>query len=377
MTQTITTHKMRLLSLDFFRGLTVAAMILVNTPGDWGHIYPPLAHSKWDGCTPTDLVFPFFLFMVGVSIVYSAESKKNKFDEHSKIILGALRRMVILILLGLAIFFFYHPGFSNLRFPGVLQRIGVVYFITSIIYLKTNAKTQYWILGIILVSYYLMMVCIPTPDGYVADLTPEHNLGAWIDRAVFSTNHLNPYTKTWDAVGLFTTYPSIATALIGIRVGSLLKKADLDINEKVIKLFVTGIVLVCMGLVTDLFFPINKALWTSSYVLYSAGICTLGLTLSYWIIDVKGHQQSAWVFAVFGTNAISAYVLSEIAPGLIKLIKITQQGNTYNGVKYVYKNLFLTWLPPLNASLLYACFFVLLMWLIMYVLYSKKINIKI
>lgn len=377
MEQNIISKKPRLLSLDFFRGLTIAAMILVNTPGDYDHVYAPLEHSKWDGCTLTDLVFPFFLFMVGVSIVYALENKKAVGANHGLIIVGALRRMLILIALGLGIFLFYRFNFSHLRFPGVLQRIGVVYFITTLLYLKTSQRTRDWLIGIILLSYYLMLHFIPVPDGHPPNLSPEFNLAAWIDRAVFTTNHMYRYTKLWDPVGLLSTWPAIATALFGIRVGAMLKQADVDVNRKCITLLLIGGGATALGLVTNIFSPINKSLWSSSYVLYSGGLCTLGLTAAFWIIDVKGYKKYVWPFAVLGTNAISAYILSEIMPGLINYLRLPYNGGSVSGMKYFYQVIFLPFFLQENASLLSACTFVIFIWLIMYILYKKKVVIKI
>jgi predicted acyltransferase len=369
--------KKRLLSLDFFRGLTIAAMILVNTPGDDDHVYGPLQHSKWHGCTPTDLVFPFFLFMVGVSIVYALESKKQDVANHPTIIRGALRRMLTLIALGLSIFLFNRFDFAHLRFPGVLQRIGVVYFICTIIYLKTSQKTRDWLFVLILVTYYLLLTYVPIPDGHQPNLTPEYNLAAWIDRAVFSTNHMYRHTKLWDPVGLLTTWPAIATTLFGIRIAELLKQKDVSTTKTCGKLILIGISATALGLIVDLIFPINKQLWTSSYVLYAGGLCTLGLTIAYWLIDVKGYKKHVWLGVVFGTNAISAYVLSEIMPGIINYIKLPYHGVKTNGMRFFYEAVFLPFFSPVNASLLFACAYVLFIWLIMYVLYKKNIVIKV
>lgn len=370
-------EKKRLVSLDFFRGLTIAAMILVNTPGDEEHAYAPLKHSAWDGCTPTDLVFPFFLFMVGVSIVYALEGKKADVANHTKIIWGALRRMLILVGLGLSIFLFYKFDFAHLRFPGVLQRIGVVYFITTVIYLKTTAKTRYWLFGIILLSYYIIMNFIPVPDGHPANLTPQYNLAAWVDRAVFSLNHMYKYAKGWDPVGLLSTWPAIATALFGIAAGEILKNKTLAPKSKCSRLIVIGIIATISGLLANLVFPINKQLWSSSYVLYTGGLATLGLTVAYWLIDIRGYKKAAWFFVVFGTNAISAYVLSEIMPGLINFIKVNQNGNKMRGMSIIYETVFLPNFSPANASLLFSVCFVLLIWLAMYILYKKNIIIKV
>jgi predicted acyltransferase len=373
----ITNMNKRILSLDFFRGLTIAAMILVNTPGDGDHVYAPLKHSIWHGCTPTDLVFPFFLFMVGVSIVYALASKKIDAKNHKTIILGALRRMLILIGLGLSIFLFSRFDFTHLRFPGVLQRIGIVYFISTIIYLKTNQKTRDWLFGVILITYYLLLTFVPIPDGHAPNLTPQYNLAAWLDRAVFTTNHMYRHTVYWDPVGLLSTLPAIATALFGIRVGELLKRKDLSVNKITGNLLIVGITATVLGLLTDLIFPINKQLWTSSYVLYTGGLCTIGLTAAYWLIDVKGYKKFVWIFVVFGTNAISAYVLAEFMPGIIDLIKVNNNKTSIGGMQYIYEAVFARHFPAINASLFFACAFVSFIWLIMYIMYRNKIIIKV
>ena len=367
----------RLQSLDIFRGITIAAMILVNTPGDWNHIYPPLEHSKWNGCTPTDLVFPSFLFMVGVSIVYALQKKKDEIRLHKGILLTALRRMVLLIAIGLGIQLFNHFDFYHLRFPGVLQRIGVVYFVSALLYIKFSSKALSFTLAIALIGYYLVMTFVPVPDGHSANLEPGTNIAAYIDRLVFSIDHLNRFTKTWDPVGLLSTIPAVGTTLFGVKVGVWLRRTDIDTPNKTVWLLIAGIFSIVAGLITDLFFPINKALWTSSYVLYSSGICTLGLTITYWFADIKLYGKALWPFLVFGTNAISAYILSEIMPGIISLIKVHHNNHGIPGMKLLYSQLFLPYLSPENASLLSAVCFVLFIWLIMYPLYKKRILIKL
>jgi predicted acyltransferase len=359
----------RLLSLDVFRGITVAAMILVNDPGDWGHIYPPLEHSKWNGCTPTDLVFPFFLFIVGVSIVYAMQRKAADPANHGRMLLGALRRGVILILISLAIQSILHPGFEHLRFPGVLQRIGVVFFICAVLYVKTSQKTRDWLFAILLIGYYVIMNFVPVPDTGVASLDPATNMGAWIDRLVFSTHHLWAESHTWDPEGLLGTLPAIATGLFGIRVGTWLKRSDRDDSVKVSWLFTYGVLAVVLGLIWDLFFPINKALWTSSFVLYAGGWATIGLAFSYWLIDVQGYKRFTGFFLPFGANAITAYVLSDFIPHYVNKIKI--------GGSSFYQILFEPWFSPINASLVAAIAMTLVIWVLMWILYIRKIFIKV
>jgi predicted acyltransferase len=316
-TQNSRPRRTRLRSLDVFRGITVAAMILVNDPGDWTHIYSPLEHSKWNGCTPTDMIFPFLLFIVGVSIVYSMQRKAANPDNHVRMLLGAFRRGIILILISLGIQLILHPGFDHLRFPGVLQRIGVVFFICAFLYIKTSQRVRDVLFVLILIGYYVVMTFMPVPDTGVASLLPETNMGAWVDRMVFSTNHLWVESRTWDPEGLLGTLPAIATGLFGIRVGSWLKRKDPDDGIRVSWMFTYGVLAVVLGLIWGLFFPINKALWTSSFVLYTGGWATIALAFSYWLIDVQGYRAFTGIFIPFGANAITAYVLSDFVPHYI------------------------------------------------------------
>lgn len=371
------TKKKRLLSLDVFRGLTIAFMILVNDPGDWGHVYTPLDHAEWNGCTPTDLVFPSFLFMVGVAIVYAMESKKKAREGHGKIILHAFRRMVTLILITWVVQFIFRiwdskthsvsEVLAHLRFPGVLPRIAVVYFIATVIYLKTEQKTRDWIFAGVLIAYFLIMTLVPVPGVGAANLEPSTNLGAWLDRLIFGTNHLWGESKTWDPEGILGTIPALGTALFGIRVGSWLKRADKEDATKVSWMFVYGLAAIAIGLFWNFFFPINKKLWTSSYVLYAGGIATCILAALYWIIDVQGKKWFIFPFVVFGINSIATYVMADIVPELM--------GKIWGGS--IQKNLFNPFFSPYNASLAGAMFTVLILWAIMWVFYRFKIIIKV
>src|SRR5690606_27661601 len=207
----------RLLSLDVFRGATVAAMILVNNPGNWGSIYAPLRHAAWNGCTPTDLIFPFFLFIVGVSIAYAMGSKKADPSLHRQLLIKAFKRA--LILFGLGLFLSLYPkifttpieALQTVRIPGVLQRIALVFFISAVIFLKTTEKNIFRVFIGLLVFYWAMMTFVPVPGVGYANLEKETNLGAWIDRSILSEAHLWKSAKTWDPEGLFSTIPAIAT----------------------------------------------------------------------------------------------------------------------------------------------------------------------
>ncbi|OYX92074.1 MAG: DUF5009 domain-containing protein, partial [Sphingobacteriia bacterium 35-40-5] len=368
----------RLLSLDVFRGLTVAAMILVNNPGSWTHIYAPLKHAEWHGCTPTDLIFPFFLFIVGVSISYALGSKKG-YMSHSKLIMTALKRA--LILFGLGLFLNLFPkvftepmeAFQTVRIPGVLQRIAVVFFITAVIFIKTNPKTQLRLLIGILIAYWAMMTLIPVPGVGYANLEKETNLGAWLDRSLLTEAHLWRSAKTWDPEGILSTLPAIGTGLFGVLVGTWLKRKDREESVKISWMFSTGVLAVILGLIWDLCFPINKALWTSSFVLYAGGLATIGLALCYWLIDVQGYKKGTKPFVVYGVNAITVFFLSGLIPRILTMIKVNMpDGSTVNSREWMYETFFSPYFSPINASLAGAVTFILIWLGILWWMYNKK-----
>ena len=382
-------EKTRLLSLDFFRGATVAAMILVNNPGNWGKIYTPLEHAEWNGCTPTDLVFPSFLFIVGVSIAYAMGGKKEDSTQHNSLLIKAFKRA--LILFGLGLFLAAYAKILNLqiftdplevlktiRIPGVLQRIGLVFFICAVIFIKSSTKNIFRIMIGCLVVYWALMTFVPVPGVGFPNLEKETNLAAWLDRSLLTEAHLWKNTKTWDPESILSTIPSVATGLFGVLVGIYLKRKDLDAATKIAWLFCTGCIAIFLGMVWDLQFPINKALWTSSYVLYAGGIATLILSLSYWIIDVQKYNSFTTPFVVFGVNAITAFFVSGLLPRTLNLIQMDNPDGSTSGLHaWLYKTYFVPHFSPINASLAWAIVFVLFFLLILWVMYKKKIIIKV
>lgn len=374
----------RLLSLDFFRGVTVAAMILVNNPGDWGHIYSPLEHAAWNGCTPTDLVFPFFLFIVGVSIAYAMSSKKADPATHGKTILRALKRALILFALGLFLSLFPKiftepvEAFKVVRIPGVLQRIAVVFFITAVLFLKLSEKNLFRTALVLLAGYWAMMTFIPVPGVGFPNLEKETNLGAWLDRTLLTEAHLWKSVKTWDPEGILSTVPAIASGIFGVLAGVYLKRKDVDSATKVAWLFSAGVASVILGLLWDLQFPINKSLWTSSYVLFSGGLAVIVLALCYWLIDVQQYTRFTKPFVAFGVNAITVFFLSGLMPRTLNMIRIsTPDGHDIGALAWVNHQLFKPYFTPVNASLAYAIVFVLFWFVILWMMYKKKIIIKI
>ncbi|MFL6255987.1 MAG: acyltransferase family protein [Pyrinomonadaceae bacterium] len=367
----------RLRSLDVFRGMTVAGMILVNNPGTWSAIYSPLEHAEWHGWTPTDLVFPFFLFIVGVSITLAlsrrAETAGSKRDLYVKIV----RRSALIF--GLGLFLAGFPSFplATIRIPGVLARIAVCYLCTSIIFLNTDWRKQIYIVAGLLLGYWALMTLVPVP-GFGAGLldSKEGNLAAYVDRALFG-RHIWSQGKVYDPEGLLSTLPAIATTLAGVLTGHLLRSRRGGF-EKVSAMFVAGVFCVVAGWAWNYWFPVNKALWTSSYVLLTAGMALQLLAACYWVIDIKGYTRWTLPFVVFGTNALAVFFLTGLCPRLVNLIKIQGAGGKPEGLlSYLYQTLFASWLAPINASLAYAVCFVLVWLGLMWLLYRKNIFIKV
>jgi len=368
----------RLVSLDVFRGITVMAMILVNNPGDWGHIYAPLEHAKWHGCTPTDLIFPFFLFIVGVSLVYALGSAKQKPQEHGRLMGRIVRRAAVLYGLGLFGALFPHFDFSTVRLPGVLARIAVVFLICGFLFLKTNWRTQLWLLVGILVGYNVLMQLVPVPDFGPANLNPETNLGAWLDRLILGENHLWKSSRTWDPEGLLSTLPAIGTGLAGMLTGQWLRRADLDAATKVVWLCIVGAAAVVLGMIWNGWFPINKSLWTSSFVLYTGGLATASLGMLYWLCDVQGFRSWIKPFLVFGVNAITVFFLSGLVPRLLNMIKVPKADGEAAGLcTWLYDTFFVPYFSPINASLAGAIVCVLIWLGILWIMYQKRIIIKV
>jgi predicted acyltransferase len=368
--------KERLVSLDVFRGITIAGMTLVNNPGSWEHIYWPLEHAQWHGWTPTDLVFPFFLFIVGVSITLAfgnrVESGQSTKDLHLKVI----KRTLIIFGLGLFLNGFPYFDLSVLRIPGVLQRIAVCYFFASIIFLNTKIKTQVGITMSLLLIYWFLLKHVAAPGFEAGDLTKEGSLPSFIDRVVFG-NHVWAQAKVYDPEGILSTIPAVSTTLIGVLAGHWLR-TEKSQYEKTAGLFVAGAVCVALGWAWNAFFPINKALWTSSYVFFTGGLALQFLAVCYWVIDIKGYRRWAKPFEIFGVNAIALYVGSGLMAELLGLIKVTDANGTKVSLgSWIYDNLFASWASPVNASLAFAIAFILVWLGLMWILYRRKIFIKV
>ncbi|NOZ40708.1 MAG: DUF1624 domain-containing protein [Planctomycetes bacterium] len=376
----------RFVSLDAFRGLTIMLMILVNNPGDWGAIYWPLQHAQWHGWTPTDLVFPFFLFIVGVAIPLALGKRKESTERRSLVAHIVWRSAVLfglgLMLSGFGMLFKLGPDFgvgellSSLRIPGVLQRIALCYLTVSLLFLFTKRSALYVVAAILLLGYWALMMLVPVPE-YGAGKIDGHDthLAAYVDRAVLGTNHLWAYAETWDPEGLLSTLPAMATTLFGVFTGLWLKR-DQSQAVRLRGLLLAGIVLVAIGWGWGLVFPINKAIWTSSYAVFTAGLAMLVLSLCALVFDVFSWKRLALPLQIYGVNALTVFVMS----GLVgRLLGILQVGNdsSISLKEWLYENLFHSWLTDKNASLAYAVTWVLGWFVVLAIMYRKNWIIKV
>jgi len=387
----------RLLSLDVLRGITISGMIMVNNPGSWGKIYTPLEHAQWNGLTPTDLVFPFFMFIMGVSMFLSY--KKFDFKLSGKTFTKLLRRSVLLFLIGLAIGWFSlfcrglvalrtedmslldkigHAAynFENMRILGVLQRLALVSFFGSLIVLTFKPKRIPWLIGFILLFYWILMA---VTGSYFEN---DYSLVSIIDHAVLGVTHmysemLPDGTKVvFDPEGLLSTLPCIAHVLLGFMAGKLISESK-DNNQRIQKLFIFGTIILFLGFLLDYAFPINKKIWSSSFVLTTCGLASLLLGLLVWIIDIKGKKKWSVFFESFGVNPMFIYVIAGIISILLGNIGFMYYGEWHSTKGFIYTE----WLNPVFGdylgSLVFALLFVTLNWFIGHILYKKKIYIKL
>lgn len=422
--------KPRLISLDVLRGLTIILMTIVNNPGDWGHVYSPLLHAEWHGCTPTDLVFPTFLFIVGVSVVLATPGKNLNIHALQKIITRTLRifclglflsffskinafgleglpllviRLVVTAAVVVALFSDYDRrlqfyaavvafltmmilafgGFADyetVRIPGVLQRIAIVYLIVSLLYLKTTWKTQALIGVVVLLAYWALMTLIAVPGIGAPNFEKGTNLAAWLDNYLLP-GHLWATSKTWDPEGILSTLPAIGTGIGGLLVGTLLTNS-FSKDKKALYLLIAAVSAIVVGQLWNIVFPINKALWTSSYVLYAAGLASLCLVVLYYVIDVLGISGWTRFFVIFGVNPMVVFFFSGIIPRVLSSIKVGHPNDLAHqpiGLQTYFYEFQLSPLfsDPINASLAYALIYLALWFVILYILYRNKLVFKV
>lgn len=421
--------KNRLLSLDVLRGLTMILMTIVNNPGDWGHVYTPFLHAEWHGCTLTDLVFPTFLFIVGVTTVLSSPEQGLDMEKFKRLLTRFLRilclglflsffskihfldweglpllyvRLVFSALAGYALFGNYDkklqltvaiaifalmmtlafggfPDFETVRIPGVLQRIAVVYLAISLLYHTTSLNTQLLIGFSLLILYWILMAFVPVPGFGPANFDKGTNLAAWLDNRLLP-NHLWITSKTWDPEGILSTMPAIVTGIIGLWTGRVLISTKTS-EQKVRILLITSLIGISSGWLFGFFFPINKALWTSSYVLFAGGWAMLALAILYFLIDIKGWKRFTEPFIAFGVNPMIVFFLSGIIPRAWNVFKATDAMPPHEPVgakeywyKYILSPIFES---PYNSSLADALIYLLFWYIVVSILWRRRIIIKV
>jgi predicted acyltransferase len=360
----------RLISLDALRGFTIAAMVIVNDPGTWQHIYWPLRHAEWNGCTITDLIFPFFLFIVGISIAlaYSKRLEANvpKKNIYRKIII----RSVNIYLLGLFLWLFPEFDFAAIRWVGVLQRIAFVFLACALLFLNTNWKQQIRIGAIILVLYWIIVADLPVPGIGKPDLSiPNSNWANHLDTLILPGVM---WQDTWDPEGILSTFPALVTGIIGMLIGKLYLTVK-DENKRLVWLFFIGFALFLAGGLWNWFFPINKNIWTSSFVLYTAGLGTLGLAACMLIVDIWGYTKWTFLGRVYGANAITSYVLAGVLTSVFYGLRFG--GASLN--EWFMNGFTQVGFDPKFASMLYAVIYMLIIFVPALILYRKKIFIRI
>ncbi|MBD3290875.1 DUF5009 domain-containing protein [candidate division KSB1 bacterium] len=368
----------RLISLDAFRGITIVAMILVNNPGSWSNVYPPLLHATWNGWTPTDFIFPFFLFIMGVAMPFSLGKRIERGDSRKELFAKVMRRTLIIFFLGLFLNFYWHFDLATLRIPGVLQRIAICYFFASVIMLTLNKKWQIGLSFFILIAYWAALKLIPVPDYGAGILQPEGNLVWYIDKHLLA-GHTWKFAPAagFDPEGILSTFPAIISVMFGVFTGDWLR-TEKSGYEKVAGLFIFANVGLVLGVIMHIWFPINKNLWTSSYVVFMAGMALHFLAFCYWLIDIKSWQAWAKPFVIFGTNAIVAYFTGSLFGKTVAYWNITAADGTEVSIKtWFYENLLVPVAGEMNGSLLFPVILILIWLGFLYMLYRRKIFIKI
>ena len=392
----------RLLALDVFRGMTVAGMLLVNNPGTWSAIYPPLQHATWHGWTPTDLIFPFFLFIVGITTELSLRARRARGDSEQAIRRQVFRRAGLIFLFGLilAAFPFFtwtaiadQPDasfldrvvhrFEHLRFLGVLQRIALAYLFGALLTLHTSWRQQMGIVVVLLLGYWALMTLVPVPDTgvpgrFVLD-KPDQLLSAWLDRTILGVDHVWTGSKTWDPEGLLSTVPAIGTMILGTFAGRWIGERERPLNERLVALYAVGALFMMAGLMWHWVFPINKSIWSSSYVVFTAGMAAVSLATCLWLIDVCQLRRWTFPFVVYGMNPMLAFLGSGLMARLtVSVLTVDVGGGTRVSVQgLLFSRLYASWLPPREASFAYALSFVAVWFLILWAAWKRGLVLKV
>ncbi|MGH9629791.1 MAG: acyltransferase family protein [Bryobacteraceae bacterium] len=360
----------RLVSLDVFRGATIAGMILVNNPGI-GPAYAPLQHAAWHGWTPTGLVFPFFLWIVGVALTLSFAKRLARGDGRGRIWLHVLQRSAAIFLIGLFLNGFPFFDLTTIRIPGVLQRIAVSYLVAATLFLFFRLRTQMlWTAGLLAV-YWILMMYVPVPGCGAGSLTPDCNFAKWVDGQLLS-GHMYRATKTWDPEGVVSTLPAIATVMFGVFAGAVLR-LERAASSRTVLLLVIGAAQMITGSVLGIWMPINKMIWTVSYSLFTAGLACLIFAACYWLVDVRNWRRFSKPFAIYGMNALVVYALSGLFGRTLSLVRIGDVSLR----QWLWQTFFEGLGPPSFASLLYAATHVVLFWAIAWLMHRQNWVVRV
>lgn len=350
----------RLTSLDAFRGATIALMVLVNNPGDGSHTYAPLQHAEWHGWTLTDTVFPSFAWIIGVAITLALQRRLEAGTPRSRLFAQIARRSAIIFALGLFVYAFPDFDFSTMRILGVLQRLAICYFVTSVLFLTTSIRGQITVLAALLAAYWLIMAFAPVPGVGAGYLDVERNFAHYVDRLILGAHNYSG-TKTWDPEGIVSTLPAIGTTILGLLAGHILRLKR-GLAERTTWLYLTGSILITAGLILNQWLPINKKLWTSSFTLFMAGLDYIAFAGLLWVVDGLGWKRWAKPFVILGMNAIAVYMASEIVVQLLEML----------GWRHaIYRSVFAPLASDVNASLLFALAYTSLMFVIAWVMYRR------
>ena len=356
----------RLVSLDAFRGLTIAFMVLVNTPGDGEHVYAPLRHAKWHGWTPTDALFPSFMWIAGLAMTLSFGRRLASGAMRSDLMRQTFRRSLTLYALGLLIYAYPAFDLPTLRLMGVLQRIAICTCAAAAIWLTTGVRGRIVWLFALLAVYWALMAFVPVPGYGAGRLDMEGNFAHYVDRIVLG-RHNYESTGTWDPEGIVSTLPAIATVLLGTLAGDVMV-ASRSMGHRLRSLLAIGVVLIAAGLICDVWLPINKKLWTSSFALFMAGLDFVLFAGFAWAVDVRGWQRPVRPFVVLGMNAIAVYMVSELLETQLRVMRLREA---------LYVRVFAPLASPTNASLLYALAYTLLMFVVAWMLYRRQWFLKV
>ena len=373
------TNSNRLLSVDILRGLTIIFMIIVNDPGSWSNVYAPLLHAKWNGITPTDYIFPTFLFIVGLSIALSLSKKKESNSSNTEVLKKIIWRSIKIYLVGLFLWLWPNFDFENIRWVGVLQRISIVYLFCAIIFLYFNFKSQIIILSQILLFYTILMCFVPIPEIGFPDLSvPEKNWAHYLDSLLLPGVM---WQKTWDPEGILSTLPSIGTGILGLIAGHILTSKN-DLLKKMLYISLFGFVLLFLGDITQYIFPLNKNLWSTSFTLLVGGISCLSLCFCMYICDYLSHGKKFKIAQSFGVNSIFSYVIASMLTFIFYDSKIVIFKKTLFDWGRGLNELFIDVFSEIGLSLkllsfLYALFYVFIIWIPTSFLFKKKIYIKL